>query len=88
MTVDDVRVSAARLPDGELRTLLVTYGGMAEDEALSGTLRGWYADLACAVAAVLSVRVLQWSRLSADPAVPPSWDVAVKALRPLPPDSP
>ncbi len=82
MTVDDVALSVARLPDSELRLLQRTYAEMAVDAALSATLRAWYFDVSVSLAAVLSSRVLQWSRISADPAVPPSWAVAVAALRP------
>ncbi len=87
MTVDDVLVSASRLPDSELRLLQRTYAEMAVDDALSATLRAWYFDVSVSLAAVLSSRVLQWSRLCSDPAVPPDWETAVNALRPLPPDA-
>lgn len=79
---DTVWVTTDRLTDTEVRVLRDTYRQMAADDDLPRPLRRWYALLADAMADVLSARVLEFAAVVADPAVPPSWEVAVAALRP------
>jgi hypothetical protein len=55
---------------------------MALDRSLSRPVACFYADAALGLRAVLAGRERQWLDLLADPVVPPSWEVAVDALRP------
>ncbi len=82
MTVDDVLVSAARLTDREVEVLRGAYTGMADDPKHSGPVRDWYAQLAGSLGLVQRLRFWQWAAILSDPAVPPSWAVAVAALPP------
>ena len=79
---DKLHADAHRLTDAEVRTLRGTYQAMSEDPELSRPVREWYGQLAEGMASVLSARCWQWAEVLSDPAVPPSWEVAVAALPP------
>jgi hypothetical protein len=77
---DVIRVAAERLDESQLRHLRDTYAGLSVSGDLPDWQRRWYADLAHALNAKLGDRVMEWASVLDDPAVPPSWDVAVAAL--------
>jgi hypothetical protein len=79
---DDVVVPVDRLTDGQLRELAATYEQCAEFGDFPEWGRRWYRDLAAGIRGTLTTRTTVWLCLLADPAVPPSWDVAVAALPP------
>ncbi len=79
---EHVRVNVEPLTEAELQLLAEAFRGMALDGSLSRPVACFYADAALGLRAVLAGRERQWLDLLADPAVPPSWQVAVDALRP------
>ncbi len=76
---ESIEVRTGRLTDAELLTLRGTYAAMSLSEP-SRTVSAWYAHLARAIDGVLEGRVLEWVGILNDPAVPPSWEIAVDTL--------
>ncbi len=82
MSLDDLTLSASKLTDAQVRLLRDTFAQMACDPVDGRSVQKFYADAAINLNAVLERRAWQWVRLLSDPAVPPSWQVAVDTLPP------
>jgi hypothetical protein len=78
---DEIHIPIDRLDESQMRQLMNTYASCAEGDFPEWGKR-WYASLADALGQALQVRAMQWLGVLSDPAVPPSWDVAVSALPP------
>jgi hypothetical protein len=77
---DEITVAVDRLTDGQLDELARTYERFAAVGDFPEWGRRWYSDLAASIRQRQQGRAIEWLCILDDPAVPPSWDVAVAAL--------